>query len=187
MLGDSRTISSDFRLISATNRDLGELVSSGRFREDLYYRINLITLKLPPLRDRRSDIPRLVQYFVDNLKTIYNRPDVRMTPESLRWLKDYNWPGNIRQLKNIVERTVLVSTDDHLDVDDFRHQLGTSPHPKATVDLPAVGTVTIEEMEKSMIRKAIEYHQGNLSQVARSLGLSRAALYRRLEKYGINT
>ncbi len=186
VLGTSRTITSDFRLVCATNRDLQKLVSSRQFREDLYYRINLITLRLPPLRDRRSDIPLLVQHFVNNLKTIYSRSDIEVTNSALQWLKDHPWPGNIRQLKNAVERTVLVSTGNLLDVEDFRRQLDQSPKMSATIVLPAVGTVTIDQMEESMIRKALEFHDGNLSRVARSLGLSRAALYRRLEKYGIS-
>ncbi len=185
ILGDNQTITSDFRLVCATNRTLEKLVSSGRFREDLYYRVNLITLKLPPLRDRRADVPLLARHFVDNLKIIYDRPELEVSKAALQWLKDYTWPGNIRQLKNIVERTVLVSTDNLLDVEDFRQQMGQAPNSTATIDLPAVGAVTIGKMEESMIRKALEYHHGNLSQVARSLGLSRAALYRRLEKYGI--
>lgn len=186
-LGDNHTITSDFRLVCATNRSLEKLVSSGQFREDLYYRINLITLKLPPLRDRRADVPLLARHFVDNLKTIYDRPGLQISPAALQWLTDCPWPGNIRQLKNVVERTVLVTTGDVLDVENFRHQLNQAPHSTATIVLPAVGTVTIEQMEESMIRKALAYHDSNLSQAARSLGLSRAALYRRLEKYGIAT
>ncbi len=186
-LGESRTISSDFRLVCATNRNLDNLVTSGRFREDLFYRINLITLRLPPLRDRRTDIPLLVKHFVENLKLIYGRPDLKVERTAVQWLCDHPWPGNVRQLKNTVERTVLVSRTDVLDVEAFREQLGQSPGSAGTVELPAVGAVTISQMEESMIRKALEYHDGNLSQVARSLGLSRAAVYRRLEKYGIVT
>jgi DNA-binding NtrC family response regulator len=186
-LGDSRTITSDFRLVCATNRNVEEMVTSGRFREDLYYRINLITLRLPPLRDRRTDIPFLVRHFVDNLKLIYGRPDLKVDRAAVQWLCDHPWPGNVRQLKNTVERTVLVSRADLLDVDAFRKQLGQSPGSAGTIELPAVGTVTISQMEESMIRKALEYHDGNLSRVAQSLGLSRAAVYRRLDKYGIAT
>jgi DNA-binding NtrC family response regulator len=101
-------------------------------------------------------------------------------------LSDLPWPGNVRELKNLVERTILVSGRDHLEISDFQAQLQPAPRPSEAVDLPAVGTVTIEEMEKSMIKKAMEFHDRNISKVARSLGLSRAALYRRLEKYGIS-
>jgi DNA-binding NtrC family response regulator len=186
VLGDSRPVVSDFRLVCATNRSLQELVLTGGFREDLFYRINLITVRMPPLRHRCDDIPLLTRHFVANIRTIYNRPGLDVEPTALQWLKDYAWPGNIRQLKNVVERAVLVSTGDRLNADDFRRQLDQLPRMSATIDLPAVGTVTIDQMEELMIRKALEYHAGNLSQTARSLGLSRAALYRRLEKFGIS-
>jgi DNA-binding NtrC family response regulator len=185
VLGTSKTRSADFRLISATNRRLEEMVTDRRFREDLFYRINLIRLELPPLRQRREDIPPLVNYFVENLKNIYQRSDLSVSRRALDWLGELPWPGNVRELKNLVERTVLVSGHDLLAVADFQAQHQSSPKPMATVTLPAVGTVTIDEMEKSMILKALEFHGNNLSKVARSLGLSRGALYRRLEKHGI--
>ncbi len=186
MLGTSKTIFADFRLICATNRDLAEEVSKGRFREDLYYRINLITLKIPPLRARVKDIPLLINYFIDNLKTIYQREKLSIEVQALNWLKEIAWPGNIRQLKNLVERTVLVSDQDTLNIDCFKNQLHSISSSPKEHSLPAVGTCTIDEMEKSMIEKALEFHSGNLSKTARSLGLSRTALYRRLEKYGIS-
>lgn len=186
ILGASTTKSADFRLVSATNRNLEEQVAGGRFREDLFYRINLITLKLPPLRQRREDIPLLVHYFVENLRTIYRRGQLSVNPRALEWLAGLPWPGNVRELKNLVERTVLVNDRDLLGVAEFQAQFQSVRRGIDTADLPAVGTVTIEEMEQSMIRKALEFHHNNLSQVARSLGLSRGALYRRLEKYGIS-
>jgi len=186
VLGASKTKTVDFRLVSATNRNLEEMVVNGSFREDLFYRINLITLKPPSLRQRREDIPLLVNYFVDNLKAIYRRPDLSITPLAMEWLADLPWPGNVRELKNLVERTVLVTDGDFLDAPDFQAQLQSLSRPSKNVGLPAVGAFTIEEMEKSMIKKALEFHGSNISRVARSLGLSRAALYRRLEKYGIS-
>ena len=185
-VGSSRTTTVDVRLICATNRDLDTMIPQGQFREDLYYRINLITLKLPPLRERRADIPLLVNYFVSNLKTIYRRPELTVSAQAMNWLTDLVWPGNVRELKNLVERTVLMSDGTTLDVDDFQAQMRTSPRPVDASSLPAVGTMTIEEMEESMIRKAIEFHGSNMSKVARSLGLSRGALYRRMDKYGLN-
>ena len=104
----------------------------------------------------------------------------------MNWLLDLRWPGNIRELKNLVERTVLVTKSDTLDVEDFSSQIQQSTKPAGAASLPAVGTLTIDEMEKSMIEKAMEFHDSNISKVARSLGLSRAALYRRLDKYGIS-
>ena len=186
VLGTSQTKTVDFRLVSATNRNLEEMVADGRFREDLYYRINLISLKLPALRERCGDISKLAEYFVENLKTIYRRNELSITPQAMKWLTDLPWPGNVRELKNLVERTALVTGHDTLDVADFQAQLQPSLKPADAVGLPAVGTITIEEMEESMIKKALEFHGSNISKVARSLGLSRAALYRRLEKYGIS-
>jgi transcriptional regulator with GAF, ATPase, and Fis domain len=185
ILGSSRTITVDFRLLCATNRNLEELIAAGRFREDLYYRINLITLKLPALRERPGDVAPLVNYFVDNLRTIYRRADLSVSPAAMRWLADLPWPGNVRELKNLVERTVLVSGRDRLDTEDFQVQFQPGPRMADRASLPAVGMMTIDEMEASMIRKALEFHGSNLTKVARSLGLSRGALYRRMEKHGI--
>jgi len=185
VLGTSAPRSADFRLISATNRDLGQMVSSGHFREDLYYRINLITLRLPALRERRGDIPILVQSFVDNLKQLYGRPKVHVSSSAMNWMCTLPWPGNVRELRNLVERAGLVSAHDHLEIEDFKAHYQLSPRQAATVTIPEVGTITLEEMEKSMIQKALQFHQGNISKVAFSLGLSRGALYRRLENYGL--
>ncbi len=186
VLGSSITKNVDFRLICATNRDLTIMVENDEFREDLFYRINLITIKLPALRERPKDIPLLVNHFVDNLKIIYSREELLVTKNALNWLKDLPWPGNIRELKNLVERTVLVTNKNILDTDDFINQYQASPKKKDNMNLPAVGSMTIEEMEESMIKKALGFHKNNMSKVAKSLGLSRSALYRRLEKYGIN-
>jgi DNA-binding NtrC family response regulator len=186
VLGTSSTTTVDFRLVCATNRDLRVMVGERRFREDLYYRINLITLEVPPLRERPDDIPLLTQYFIDNLKTIYRRPALSIDPGVSDWLRTIPWPGNVRELKNLVERTVLVSGGDILRIDDFKTQFNPAPSPEHPDKLPSVGAFTLDEMEKSMIFKALEFHDNNLSKAARSLGLSRAALYRRLEKYGIS-
>jgi two-component system NtrC family response regulator len=185
VLGSNKTRTSDFRLVSATSRNIEELLSTGQFREDLFYRINLITLKIPSLRDRHEDVPLLVDYFVENLKTIYRRPGLTVSPSAMEWLTQLPWPGNERELKNIVERTALVTGGDFLDISDFQKQMQPATGAVDTGGLPAVGAVTIEEMERSMIQKALEFHGSNLTRVARSLGLSRSALYRRLDKYGI--
>jgi two-component system, NtrC family, response regulator len=183
-LGSSKSRTVDVRVICATNRNLEEMVAQGTFREDLYYRINLITVKLPALRERPDDIPLLAEFFINNLKAIYQRPGLRLTPTASRWLNTLPLPGNIRQLKNTVERTVLLSGQDELDVADFQKNIA-SPVSTAARNLPEVGTLTLEEMEYQMIRRAMEFHQNKVSKVARSLGITRFALYRRLEKYGI--
>jgi two-component system NtrC family response regulator len=186
-LGSSKSRTVDVRIICATNRSLEEMVASGTFREDLYYRINLITVKLPALRERPGDIPLLAAFFVNNLKAIYKRPELGIHPNALKWLKHIPLPGNIRQLKNIVERTVLLTSGDLLEVDDFLQNVNPgSSHFQKSAALPEVGTVTLEEMEHQMILRAMDFHNNKVSKVARSLGITRFALYRRLEKYGIS-
>lgn len=184
-LGSSQTKSVDIRVICATNRNLAELVAQGLFREDLFYRINLITIHLPALRDRPNDIPLLVNYYLQNLKTLYNRPGLQLDKSAIRWLKTYTFPGNIRQLKNLVERTVLISGRDLLKAEDFEGSLNPGSKKRPEGELPEVGTMTIEEMEKEMIIKAMQHYNNQVSKVAKALGLTRSAMYRRLEKYGI--
>ena len=186
-LGSSKTRTVDVRVICATNRNLEDMVAKGEFREDLYYRINLITVRLPALRERPADIPRLVSFFIDNLKTLYGRPNLRVEKGALNWLKGLSLPGNIRQLKNVVERAVLLAPGDVLGVADFEKHLSPASAPAAQLsrNLPAVGSVTLEEMELQMIERAMAFHQNRVANVARALGITRFALYRRLEKYGI--
>ncbi|RYU80237.1 sigma-54-dependent transcriptional regulator [Hymenobacter persicinus] len=184
VLGDSRARSLDIRVICATNRNLAELVQEGRFREDLFYRINLITVRLPALRERPDDIPLLVNHFVQNLRTTYHRPALKVGTRALHWLRELPLPGNIRELKNLVERAVLVSGKDELGPEDFQAQFHKAPARPAG-ELPAVGSMTLDELEAQMIRKSMEFYGGNVSRVAKALGLSRGALYRRLEKYAI--
>lgn len=184
-LGSSKSRTVDVRVICATNRNLEEMVALGTFREDLYYRINLITVKLPALRERPDDIPLLSEFFVNNLKIIYQRPDLQLSAAAMKWLKTLHLQGNIRQLKNLVERTVLLSGKDTLDIADFQKNLSMGPQTASHRNLPEVGTITLEEMEFQMITKAMQFHLNKVSKVARSLGITRFALYRRLEKYGI--
>ncbi|MGA0559480.1 sigma-54-dependent transcriptional regulator [Larkinella sp. VNQ87] len=184
-LGSSRSKTVDVRVICATNRNLEDMVAKGLFREDLFYRINLITVRLPALRERPDDIPSLVNYFVNNLKTIYDRPNLTVSPTALKWVRNLALPGNIRQLKNLVERTVLLSTKDTLDTSDFQKQVAPGPRPAPSGHLPEIGSITLDELEHQMIRRAMNLYQNNVSKVARALGITRFALYRRLEKYGI--
>ncbi|OKS85180.1 sigma-54-dependent transcriptional regulator [Mucilaginibacter polytrichastri] len=185
VLGSSRTKTVDVRVVCATNKNLNDMVAKASFREDLLYRINLITIYLPALRERPGDIPLLANYFIGNLKTIYNRLELSITPAALKWLQQLPLPGNIRQLKNLVERAVLVSKKDKLDIDDIRAQLDTSPVKKDSRQLPGVGSITLEEMEMEMIKKAMDYHKNRVTKAAQSLGLTRSSLYRRLDKYQI--
>jgi DNA-binding NtrC family response regulator len=189
VLGSSSTRSVDVRVVSATNRDLTEMVARGQFREDLLYRLNLIALHLPPLRERAADIPPIAQHFLDSLAKVYRRSQLALSDAALRWLQNQPWPGNIRQLRQVLERAVLMTGNDVLGVEDFaltlemdrRHEA----QPEEREALPPIGSMTLDEVEKAMILKALKHHDGNISRVAEALGLSRAALYRRFEKYGI--
>ena len=186
VLGSSRTRSVDVRVISATNRNLLELVESGDFREDLLYRLNLIVLHLPPLRRRPGDIPLLARHFAQGAAHVYRR-DLEIDAEALGWLQALPWPGNIRQLKQLVERTALMSSGTVLGTADFEAALAMQPAegPGGAGGLPAPGTMTLDELERSMILRCMEHYKGNISRVAQALGLSRAALYRRFEKHGL--
>ena len=185
VLGSSKTRSVDVRVVSATNRNLPEMIECGDFREDLLYRLNLIAVHIPPLRDRPTDIPMLVNHFLQSIGKVYRRPDISITDAGIQCLQRLPWPGNIRELRQLVERSVLLSGHDVLDVADIRPALGMQPGEAALEKLPGIGSMTLEEMERSMIVKAMAYYNNNVGRVAESLGISRAALYRRLEKFGI--
>lgn len=185
VLGSSRTKTVDARVVCATNKNLNEMVQMGAFREDLLYRINLVTIHLPALNERKGDIPLLVNFFINNLKEIYNRPKLTVAPSAMRWLQQLPLPGNIRQLKNLVERTVLISDKDELSVDDFQAQIHLSPLKNNHIKLPGVGTITLDQMEAEMVKQAMNFHKNRITKAAASLGITRNALYRRLEKYQI--
>lgn len=185
VLGSSRTKSVDVRIVCATNKNLREMVAAGAFREDLLYRINLITIHLPPLRERKNDIPLLVNFFINNFKEIYNRPHLSVAAAAMNWLQQMDFPGNIRQLKNLVECSILMSKNNELGIDDFKSQLQNIPSRKSNVQLPGVGSMTLEQMEIEMVKRAMNFHQQKITKAAASLGITRNALYRRLEKYQI--
>ena len=182
-LGSSRTERVDVRVISATNKNLEKMVAEGIFREDLYYRINLITIELPPLRDRKGDIPLLIQDMLQRMASNYGLVSTSVDEAAINWLQRQHFSGNIRQLKNLVERSVLLSGKSNLSLEDFRPHYQDFDTPADR--LPKVGSLSLEEMEVRMIQKALEYHQYNISATSKSLGLTRSALYRRLQKYQI--
>jgi DNA-binding NtrC family response regulator len=185
VLGSSQRRTVDVRVIAATNRNLAEMVARGEFREDLLYRINLITLHLPALRDRAQDIPVLARHFLQAVGQVYRRDDVRLSADAVTWLMQQPWPGNVRQLRQHIERTVLVTDSPVLEARHFQASGDMEPRDADRDVLPPVGSMTMDELEKAMILKSLRHHQGNISRVAQALGLSRAALYRRLEKYEI--
>ena len=179
----TRTV--DVRVVSATNRDLAEMVSKGEFREDLLYRLNLISVNLPPLRERKGDIPLLAKHFLSSLAEDYGRDEMSLTPSALNWLQGMEWPGNIRQLKHLIERTVLVSGKNEFDAEDFLNTIEMEATGVRHDMLPHPGSVKMDELERAMILRCLTHYSGNVSKAAESLGMSRPSLYRRLKKYGI--
>src|ERR1700693_552541 len=183
-LGGTRTVKVDVRLIAATNKDLRQALEQGTFREDLYYRLNVVPIDIAPLRERREDIPDLVNLFISRFTGESGKPVEGITPEAMQILVNYHWPGNVRELQNIVERacecgkgTVLEAADIHLDLRPAKAANGASGF------LPE--GMTLEHWEDEMIREALRRANGNKSQAARLLGLSRNALRYRLSKIGI--
>ncbi len=181
-VGASRSEQADIRVVSATNRELAELVASGEFREDLFYRLNLITLRLPPLRERRSDIALLARHLTATIAAGYGLGEITLAPGALEWLAQQPWPGNIRQLRQTLERTMLLSGKSVLAQADF---CAAEQHDGAGTPRLGVDGMTLEQVERHMIAQAQEQYQGNISRMAKALGVSRNALYRRLERHGL--
>jgi len=182
-LGDSRTKQVDVRIISATNKDLIEMVAAGTFREDLLYRINLISIHVPALRERIDDIPLLVDFFAKKQQKLNGLNNIEINSDAISFLQSLPYPGNIRELKNLVERTILVSGKKVLSDKDFKKQYipQLPSHGKSPASIHQ-----LEEMERSMILKTMAHYGGNLTKVALAIGISRQALYRKLEKHQIN-
>lgn len=178
-VGSNKARAVDVRLICATNAPIHERVADRRFRQDLLYRINTIELRLPSLRERPDDIRPLAEHFLKQYRKQYNRPVTGLSPALLRQMAQYPWPGNVRELQHAIERAVILTQGTLLEPGDF--YFGTSTLTAS----PVAETMQLEEVEKGLIQKAMNQHHGNITEVARELGLSRQALYRRLEKYGL--
>lgn len=186
VLGDSHPRKVDVRVVSATNADLQRMVAERTFREDLFYRINLITVHLPALRERKDDIPLLARHFADLQAKANSLPRVEFSSEAIQYLMKLPFTGNIRELKNLVERTMLVSGKQRIEAADFEAQYGKPVSQSEKAASGHFAGMTLEEIERATIEQALCQYKGNLSQVASVLGISRAALYRRLEKYEIH-
>lgn len=192
-VGSSRTTRVDVRVISATNADLGREVDAGRFRKDLMFRLNTVEIHLPPLRERREDLPRLAAHFLQRFRSRYQRDDLRIAPSALRQLETYAWPGNVREFGHVIERAVLMATGSQIEEFALAQARPAAPTlVQAAVDesrpvtrSASESAQTIDQAEEAMIRGALDRSGGNIQKTADALGLSRGALYRRLEKYGI--
>ncbi|WP_281615897.1 sigma-54 dependent transcriptional regulator [Flammeovirga sp. SubArs3] len=186
-LGSSKTQTADFRVVSATNKTLPDLVKEGKFREDLFFRINLITVVLPPLRERKGDIPLLANHFLEKLEQSYGITGKSFAPETLKWLQKQPLKGNIRELKNWVESSVLMSMNDILQVSDFENNptnINAFQNDEIKEEIIPNG-MTLEEMEIIMIKNSLNDNRFKIAPSAKQLGISRNALYRKIEKYGI--
>jgi len=192
-LGSGKTKKVCIRIICATNRNLSRLVAEGRFREDLYYRINTFTIDLPPLRDRREDIPPLAAHFLARFSSEAGKDIRSFSPEAARLMSDYTWPGNVRELKNAVERAVVLCSGTEILPTDLprglRHtSLGSRPSEDTAAETaPTVSRNTIESAERELIVSALERAEGNVSAAARMLGITRNTLRYRIRKHGLET
>jgi two-component system NtrC family response regulator len=186
-VGGAFPASVDVRIIAATHRDLSDMVSQGLFREDLYYRLFVVPIELPPLRERASDIPELVQYFFARLKEKHHRTDLRLSANLLPCFSGYHWPGNIRQLENAVERMVLLSRTSDITPDELCDilRLRKAREMNMRLDLPEEG-INLRVLERDLILRALTKCGGNQTIAARYLGLSRRALAYRMKKHRIN-
>jgi DNA-binding NtrC family response regulator len=185
-VGGTKTIDLDVRVISASNRDLEQMVGEGSFRRDLFYRLVVFPFDLPSLRDRREDIPLLVEHFIAKYARDAGKLIRSVSSAALEALMAHDWPGNVRELENVVHRSLLVTRGPELTIDDLPSGLGSKTPTllAAAVGAPN-GSMNLEELEKAAILSALEHHGGNLSDVARQLGIGRSTLYRKLEQYGL--
>ena len=187
-VGGDEPITVDARVIAATNKDLEEEISRGNFREDLFYRLNVIPFYVPPLRERKEDIALLVRHFLKEISLTYSRRPKEITEEAIDVLLRYSWPGNVRELRNAIERAVILADggfirSEHLPVAASRVN-GGSPDAPASAPFPA-GGVNLEAIERSLVVKALSQARHNKTRAAKLLGLTRAQLYSRIEKYGL--
>jgi DNA-binding NtrC family response regulator len=185
-VGGTRPLKVDVRVIAATNRDLEVMVKDGRFREDLYYRLNIIPITIPPLRNRRDDIPTLVDYFVAKHSVGSQRNIRGLTPSARNLIMNYSWPGNVRQLESAIERAILLAEGDYIDAEDLPYEIRQEGTPAAALNfkLPPEG-ISFEDLERSLIMQAMEQTGWNITRAAKLLGLSFRTLQYRLEKFGI--
>ena len=183
-IGSNESVKIDVRIIAATNKDLGELVKEGKFREDLYFRFNVICLRLPPLRERQEDIFLLMDTFIKEFSKKNGKNIKDISPEARKILFRYDWPGNVRELRNCIESMIVFNQNGVLDINDMPEHIYKSNRPALTGPVFPVG-VTLDEMEKELMKNTLAYVGGNRGETAKILGIGERTLYRKLEKYGL--
>jgi DNA-binding NtrC family response regulator len=185
-VGGTKTIDLDVRVISASNRDLEQMVADGSFRQDLFYRLVVFPIELPPLRDRRDDIPLLVDHFIEKYARDAGKRVTGIQPTAIAALKAHSWPGNVRELENVIHRSLLITDGPEITEADLPPGLGVaSGDGVGGSSAPISVAMSLDELERAAIEKALKRHGGNLSDVARQLGIGRSTLYRKLEQYGL--
>lgn len=185
-VGSNEPIRVDVRIISATNSDLATRVQAKEFREDLYFRIKGATITIPPLRERREDIPVLIDHFIQGAREVHGSKVKGLTPDARRLMTAYLWPGNIRQLRNVVDNMVVLVGEGKLTVDDLPPEIYQRPDGAASAQLTQLAGITIEEAEKELIRNTLKMMEGNREQAAKILGIGERTLYRKIKEYGLN-
>jgi len=185
-VGETETRHVDVRFLATTNRDLTKMVADERFREDLYFRLNVVPILLPPLRERREDIPLLADYFLQEVAHRYQRQGLHFAKEVFRYFQTYAWPGNVRELKHTVERLAVITEGNRVNVDDLPESLiaTTGNAANVLIQLPDDG-IDLEEVEREILRQALEKHCGNQTRAAHYLNITRSALIYRMQKYGL--
>ena len=181
-VGGKQTLAVDVRVIAATNKDLAVEIRAENFREDLFYRLNVIPIKISPLRQRQEDIPPLVDHFLTQFCAENNQPTKRLSPEAVKALQAYNWPGNVRELRNIIERLVIMTRGDVIEVDDIPVDLGDIQVQSPLGSLREARA----EFENNFIRQCLEKHHWNVTEAAKELGIERTNLHRKMKQYGIS-
>jgi len=187
-VGSNEPILVDVRLVSATNRNLAEAVESGEFRKDLYFRLKSVTLKIPPLRERREDIPLMIEKFIHQANDLHEKVIRSITPGARTLLVNYHWPGNVRELKNCIESMVVLADKDVLDVNDIPDEIreqSSQQRTTAIVPLMSLAGKSLQELEKEHIRNTLQLTRGNREQAAKILGIAPRTLYRKLKEYGL--
>ncbi len=183
-VGSNETIKVDVRILAATNKDLGKLVEEGKFREDLYFRFNVVCLRLPPLRERQEDIFLLIDAFIQEFSGKHGKKIKGITPEARKILFQYSWPGNVRELKNCIESMIIFSMDGVLDSSNIPEHIYKDNKTALPGPVFPVG-ITLDEMEKELITKTLAYVNGNRGETAKILGIGERTLYRKLDRYGL--
>jgi transcriptional regulator with PAS, ATPase and Fis domain len=182
-VGGTDTITVDVRVIAASNKDLKSLVEAGKFREDLYYRLNVVSITVPPLRERMEDVPMLAQFFVQKFGTVKEKPVSGLSPEAMAMLSQYSWPGNVRELEHAIERAVALTPHDIILPDDLPQTVRSVAVSGGT---QVAGWMTLESLERDYIVRAMEMHHHDLGRTAEVLGIHRKTLQRKLRSYGLS-